>query len=120
MGVVSTRTPEGEPVQCPVCGGQTHVAPSTYPTIDAPCPSCGHLLWLSNARSLLYDPLAVRELVATMQAAIERGAERLQQLQATDEPIPSAEPTNAALGLHEVTNPVEIRVFEGYVVNRGC
>jgi acyl carrier protein len=41
---VSSRTPEGLPNQCPVCGKSTVLDPSSPPG-DAPCPSCGHLLW---------------------------------------------------------------------------
>jgi len=40
----STRTPEGEPNRCPVCGKRLQIEPSRPPG-DAPCPHCGHLLW---------------------------------------------------------------------------
>ena len=39
----SSRTPEGEPNRCPVCGKTLHIEPSRRPG-DAPCPHCGHLL----------------------------------------------------------------------------
>src|SRR5690348_7977560 len=42
--VVSSRTPEGEPNRCPVCGNALRLEPSRPPG-DAPCPSCGALLW---------------------------------------------------------------------------
>jgi DNA-directed RNA polymerase subunit RPC12/RpoP len=41
---ISSRTPEGQPKPCPVCGKEPIVDPSTYPTRDAPCPHCGSLL----------------------------------------------------------------------------
>lgn len=41
---VSSRTPEGAPNHCPVCGNALKIEPSTPPG-DAPCPNCGHLLW---------------------------------------------------------------------------
>ena len=41
---ISSRTPEGTPNQCPACGDKVKIVPST-PTGDAPCPSCGSLLW---------------------------------------------------------------------------
>ena len=41
---ISSRTPEGEPNCCSVCGSQIIVEPSLG-TRDAPCPRCGHLLW---------------------------------------------------------------------------
>ena len=44
--VISSRTPEGRPNQCPVCGSANKIEPSD-PTGDAPCPNCGHLLWFT-------------------------------------------------------------------------
>jgi acyl carrier protein len=41
---ISSRTPEGEPKLCPVCGALICIEPSG-PSGDAPCPSCGVLLW---------------------------------------------------------------------------
>jgi len=40
---VSSRTPEGSPHRCPICGKSVRVDPSD-PAGDAPCPNCGHLL----------------------------------------------------------------------------
>jgi acyl carrier protein len=42
--MISSRTPEGVPHRCPVCGNESAVEPSD-PGGDACCPSCGHLLW---------------------------------------------------------------------------
>lgn len=39
-----TRTPEGEPNQCPICG-KTMVLEPSVPPGDAPCPHCGSLVW---------------------------------------------------------------------------
>lgn len=41
---ISSRTPEGVPHRCPVCGALAAVEPS-YPGGDACCPACGQLLW---------------------------------------------------------------------------
>lgn len=41
---ISSRTPDGTPNECPVCGAAVKIVPST-PAGDAPCPSCGSLLW---------------------------------------------------------------------------
>lgn len=43
---VSSRTPEGMPSECPLCGAKTNIEFSD-PAQDAPCPGCGHLLWAS-------------------------------------------------------------------------
>ena len=42
--VPSSRTPEGSPNHCPICGTSLQLEPS-QPAGDAPCPACGHLLW---------------------------------------------------------------------------
>lgn len=44
----SSRTPEGIPSRCPMCGIVTRIDPSAT-TNDAPCPCCGHLLWIEPA-----------------------------------------------------------------------
>jgi acyl carrier protein len=41
--MISSRTPEGFPSRCPLCGAQTDLEFSDHR--DAPCPNCGHLLW---------------------------------------------------------------------------
>ncbi len=44
----SSRTPEGQPNWCPVCGHEVCIEPSMPPG-DAPCPRCGCLLWFPSA-----------------------------------------------------------------------
>jgi anti-anti-sigma factor len=44
--VISSRTPEGQPNHCPVCGSYIRIEPSD-PAGEAPCPRCGHLLWFA-------------------------------------------------------------------------
>jgi anti-anti-sigma regulatory factor len=44
--IISSRTPEGLPTRCPVCGLAPQVEPSD-PAGAAPCPRCGHLLWFT-------------------------------------------------------------------------
>jgi acyl carrier protein len=41
--VISSRTPEGSPNRCPICGNLVRIEPSLFG--EAPCPCCGHLLW---------------------------------------------------------------------------
>ena len=43
---ISSRTPEGQPNRCHVCGSELKIEPSE-PSRDAPCPRCGHLLWFT-------------------------------------------------------------------------
>lgn len=42
---ISTRTPEGEPLRCPICGTVAALEIAD-PAGDALCPACGHLLWM--------------------------------------------------------------------------
>jgi acyl carrier protein len=42
--VISSRTPEGAPGRCPVCGKDVRIESSLIAG-DAPCPNCGTLLW---------------------------------------------------------------------------
>jgi hypothetical protein len=65
--VVSSRTPEGSPNRCPVCGSFVRLEPSLL-FGDAPCPACGQLLWFvalrSECRYLLHDEAGpIRERV---------------------------------------------------------
>ena len=54
--IISSRTPDGSPHQCPICRKNVRVEPSN-PAGDAPCPNCGHLLrWF---RVHLADKLGV-------------------------------------------------------------
>ena len=46
---ISSRTPEGQPNECPICGQPVCIEPSS-PAGDAPCPSCGQLLWWFQSR----------------------------------------------------------------------
>lgn len=47
---ISSRTPEGEPSHCPVCGADVCIEPSLL-FGDAPCPNCGHLLWFFRSET---------------------------------------------------------------------
>ncbi len=57
---ISSRTPEGLPHQCPICGKIAALEPC-YPGGDSVRPSCGHLLWRFRDRfcSSLADNLGV-------------------------------------------------------------
>jgi|GEM_PF-3342287 len=48
--IISSRTPEGDANRCPICRHHVRLEPS-IDTRDAPCPHCGHLLWLGVAES---------------------------------------------------------------------
>jgi len=61
--MISSRTPEGQPLKCPLCGKQsaTELSPVAG---DATCPACGVLLWerrdlVTRWRELLAKQLGV-------------------------------------------------------------
>lgn len=45
---ISSRTPEGQPASCPVCGSEVCVEPSIF-FGDATCPKCGTLIWFLHS-----------------------------------------------------------------------
>jgi len=57
----ASRTPEGEPNRCPICGNALRLEPSRPPG-DAPCPHCGSLVWFAaspdHANSVIVEPYA--------------------------------------------------------------
>jgi hypothetical protein len=62
--VISSRTPEGAPGRCPVCGSDVRVDPSLS-WGDAPCPECGSLLWFVgfSAEDRLFFEYEAAELI---------------------------------------------------------
>jgi len=88
---ISSRTPEGEPAVCPVCGEFVRAEPSE-PYYDAPCPSCGSLLWfvrISDQR-LVFKPgdearakglrKALSEVTGFSELDLKRNTESLNEL----------------------------------------
>jgi acyl carrier protein len=74
--IVSSRTPEGEPNLCPVCDALICIEPSGS-SGDAPCPSCGVLLWFLRTSDgiHLYEVnriVSIRERVATVLSRLLR------------------------------------------------
>lgn len=60
---ISSRTPEGIPNHCPICGTFICIEPS-HPPGDAPCPNCGTLLWFfdTSAGMRFYESKAIAHL----------------------------------------------------------
>ncbi len=87
--IISSRTPEGTPERCPICGSSICIEPSNPPG-DAPCPNCGSLLWfaqsiLGDEIDLLVHDAIVPDLRATnMSDAIREVVARLTALRAID------------------------------------
>jgi anti-anti-sigma factor len=77
--VISSRTPEGRPNLCPVCGSAIEIEPSE-PTGDAPCPICGHLLWFIWERAgeaLVLKPTCSILRSEDLDALIDKSSEKL-------------------------------------------
>jgi len=66
----ASRTPEGEPNHCPICGAEFCLDPSRPPG-DAPCPDCGSLVWYSGPTTWGMPPSAT-ECVALVRDAHQR------------------------------------------------
>ncbi len=64
--IISSRTPEGTPNHCAICGYDLILEPSKT-TLDAPCPYCGHLLWFASEQPA--TPLELAALVLELGAA---------------------------------------------------
>jgi acyl carrier protein len=97
---VSSRTPEGSPHQCPLCGAISNLEPA-FPGGDAVCPACGQLVWwfrdrfgerlaqmleeLSLESSFRLDSLEAVELIMELEEEFDldipdEDAERIQTL----------------------------------------
>lgn len=74
---ISSRTPEGEPHVCPVCGNAAAVEPS-YPGGDSCCPSCGHLLWWFHDRLSRETGIASEQVTLSSTFADDIGADSLE------------------------------------------
>ncbi|TWU28773.1 STAS domain-containing protein [Novipirellula artificiosorum] len=74
--IISSRTPEGEPSCCSVCGAVICMDPSR-PAGDAPCPSCGHLLWFSRNQIARVDFEAGQTFDKTVAEQLSRAGNEL-------------------------------------------
>ncbi len=59
--MISSRTPEGTPHRCPVCGKESTVE-NSYPTGDSCCPRCGQLLWWFRDRLSHHSDIAIEQI----------------------------------------------------------
>lgn len=57
--IVSSRTPEGFPGRCPMCGRLVQLELS-YPMSDATCPNCGTLLCHGRQQTSMREPAVLR------------------------------------------------------------
>ena len=69
--IISSRTPEGEPNRCSVCGSEIRIDPSR-PAGDAPCPHCGNLLWFPNDALTVVEGFQQTDL-DTLLEMVQRG-----------------------------------------------
>jgi mannitol/fructose-specific phosphotransferase system IIA component (Ntr-type) len=82
----STRTPEGQPNECPICGNAVVIEPSS-PAGEAPCPNCGCLLWFldspGNPHLYGFHQFSISELsVRTKREALAAILDRLVAIRA--------------------------------------
>lgn len=63
----SSRTPEGDPASCPICGLASTVEPSTPPG-DCVCPHCGSHLWMAPRETS--TKIAIRSFIRELQTLV--------------------------------------------------
>ena len=73
---ISSRTPEGLPHRCPICGKAAALDPS-YPDGDSICPSCGHLLWWFRDRISQIKGVSPEEIDLDAWSMSDLGADSL-------------------------------------------
>src|SRR5258706_15716900 len=73
---ISSRSPEGIPHRCPVCGRVAAVEPS-YPGGDSCCPSCGQLLWRFRDHFSRYAGVAPERITLSSSLIESSGADSL-------------------------------------------
>ncbi len=65
---ISSRTPEGDPAHCAICGAESLLEPS-YPAGDTICPNCGALLW--TLRDLVSKHTEISPTALTLETNID-------------------------------------------------
>jgi hypothetical protein len=70
--IISSRTPEGDPNRCVVCGNELQIEPSatTGNIGDAPCPHCGCLVWF-DIQTLSQTELPTEEIARKIRGCIK-------------------------------------------------
>jgi hypothetical protein len=108
MAIISSRTPEGQPACCPVCGHAARIEPSTFPTNDAPCPSCGHLLWMNDTfETVVFSETSTNHTNSRCVTHVPTGNDDPWRI-----PLPPVLP-RARLQLHEIVDQEEFRILIG-------
>lgn len=77
---ISSRTPEGEPQRCPICGRLSHVEYSD-PGGDACCPNCGSLLTWFRDRVSHRSGIASQRITFTSSFVDDLGLESLDDVE---------------------------------------
>ncbi len=73
----SSRTPEGDPIRCNICGAKSFIEPSNPPG-DVPCPNCGELIWVEEtiAKKISRTKTSIRQFVEETHSLAASGASR--------------------------------------------
>lgn len=73
---ISSRTPEGQPLRCDVCGAMA-VVETSLDLGDATCPACGNLLWRLRLRFASEFGVSSDDVRLATQLQRDLGAESL-------------------------------------------
>ncbi len=74
--IISSRTPEGRPNCCSVCGATIRIEPSMLIS-DAPCPTCGNLLWFPPNEITVVRDISAADIDAILHVAANKLPQRL-------------------------------------------
>jgi hypothetical protein len=108
---IPSRTPEGDRARCTVCGHESTIEPSEFPTRDAPCPDCGALLWIDATNRHSTFRTQRLDLIGEMQAVINRWTPKTGSLLyrvALDQTTPPVPKPRPSWRLQQVTSHAEL------------
>lgn len=124
--IPSSRTPEGEPNLCPICGHAVRIEPSPD-SRDAPCPHCGSLLWFfSECKNETRLPDASPVLQKACEALPKDDGPQPSDLprELVMRPVGTRQPTELRLGadvpgllLRVQTDPADIRYVRALIAS---
>lgn len=74
--ISSSRTPEGQPNCCSVCGASFRIEPSVFSGY-ASYPNCGHLIWFPENAIVILNDFRLAELEAVLKLTPEKLPKKL-------------------------------------------
>ncbi len=115
--ITSSRTPEGAPNRCSVCGSEIRIDPSRPPG-DAPCPNCGHLLWFSDVST---DGPGAEVLIVRFADPEILDGQRIEQVgRELQDTVPQAKHKKLLLNFRGVSHMSSAMITKLVMLNKTC